>query len=846
MISSFYAYLQLLLLASLSFSGVIFEPQKTAALPISSKIEELHFAETLEDGQAILVGTDRDGTYYLEIYVRSDEEPSARTFSIAPQALGYDYKFKTLISKDNDQYILYGYRFPSKGKRKKREACFLKLGKNGNKAISPGLFFPDAGFNSTIMDQVQDAQGQHLLVGNKGANLFIGQVNAKGDSILSLQEEPSIKAEVVKALFNRNENSHVIIALMKGKPKTSLFITINEKRVLDTAQFERYIFTDIAPFDSKSYMITGQFQQQGGDAFLLHINHDRTTLKPSSAFETDLKKINGFGEEIGQAVLCRDGGSIFLSGNTESYHPEARRPKSFFSKINLSTKTVDTTLSSIANSSGQDLLFLDNQREVLQLINTPQRIKPERQVHLKRMDIFEGLSYDYSVDKLIIEAKIINPTDADFGKVAYELIQATDYPYPLDAIQQLLPAHSDDKIEFKNRTIVDTLLAKHEPIAVKIKASYDQVMKEDTFLYLQPLPKHDWETLQESILEGPILGKDSFLLQIKSAHNLAIDECKVLVDHDAITASWKSIPIKFSQAYRDTITAKLSVQGQPLPTFKLYQVSFPKSVFQVGPNLISTVLTSSKGRLDEWRTNYSLVIPRPPHYRIISIGIPGHNLHFPPADAKAVAEVLQSFKGPAYDPKPNVTVLNQPESTSYNAIRKYFSKLGKEMEDSQEEDITFLYLSGHGEVDQIGMLNFWASDYDSADNDHYSVALMTDMLKHFSHYKGRLILLLDACYSGQAKINLALFPKINNKRIYGLCSCKPAQVSGEDSNLHQGIFTNYLIQAIERLSLESTNQLQDIYQDILNTTTALHPIQTVIQIEDKSSNAGKIFKKDKP
>ncbi len=827
------------------FSGTTIASQDSLGNSRSLLMKELHFAVTQDNKQPIFVGTGKDGQYYIQDFNSGSSYPST-IFSIRDTK--HEYRFKTVIKDQRGQYTLYGYRTAQKRRTNRKEACYLKVGQGDQGILVPQLFFPGAPSNSTVISQVENAQGQTILIGNQGSNLLIGILNDSRDSLSELRIEPSIQAEVVKALYNKQQESIILIAQEAASPRTALFIRMQEEQVDTVVAFQNRIINDITPFDSKSYIITGQLQERGGDAYLMQIDYNGKILQSDSVFAADLDSINGYGEEAGQYILCRNGGSIFLSGYTSSYQAEARRPKSFYIKTSIPPPENKATLklSAHSNIKGQELLILDEGRDIYQIVGSKQGIQVERREQLKKFGIFKDLYYQYYIDELYLGIHIINPGDANFGQVNFELTPAKESPYPYDLLEAPVSARADTNLSFSNKNIMDTLAVNYTPVAVRITATDHEVMKDDTLLYLPPLPKHEWNALQQSISQHYVAGKDSFLLMIKSAHTLAIDQCHIKVNEEAVAVRWHQERSRPSPGSKDTLSAALSFQGRQTPVFKIYEVYIPRNAFQSGSNSISSILRSEDVHLNNWTTDFEVEVPRPPRCRIISIGVPGHGLDFPPADAEAMAQVLQNHHGSSLASAPEISLLNSPRQTTYDAIRRYFWQLRSELEDSQADDITFLYLSAHGEVDQEGKLHFWASDYSIDQNPHYGVSLTSDIIKHFIPYQGKLILLIDACYSGQAIENLEDLT-LQGSGISGLFSCRPRQESGEDEvELKQGIFTHHLIQAIKHLDPKAPRQLDEIYQKIWENTKSLHGIQEVRQLRNPSTSTSKIFRKNKP
>ena len=114
-------------------------------------------------------------------------------------------------------------------------------------------------------------------------------------------------------------------------------------------------------------------------------------------------------------------------------------------------------------------------------------------------------------------------------------------------------------------------------------------------------------------------------------------------------------------------------------------------------------------------------------------------LTMPGQDAEKLAEVLKSAEIGGFD---QVTeLIDQPEGALRKAIAHFFA-------DRQKEDLLLLYFSGHGVLDDQGLLYFAAKDTEHQSLSATAVPASFVRQEMDRSYSRRQVLVLDCCHSG--------------------------------------------------------------------------------------------------
>lgn len=177
-------------------------------------------------------------------------------------------------------------------------------------------------------------------------------------------------------------------------------------------------------------------------------------------------------------------------------------------------------------------------------------------------------------------------------------------------------------------------------------------------------------------------------------------------------------------------------------------------------------------------------------------------LNFAESDARRMAQAL---KDPAKGRVGKVRLLLDTDA-SKTAIEAELRDLSRRLTPS---DTLIVYYSGHGMPNSQGQPSMMPSDAKANDEDTWlPLAEVQRLVKGRSAGRGRLILIVDACFSGRSQPGSRSFalpgrrdvPKPQTPDTSGqdaiLASSSDTQPSWEDSDLGGGVFTTYLLEAI--------------------------------------------------
>ncbi|MGK0619866.1 caspase family protein [Meiothermus cerbereus] len=204
-------------------------------------------------------------------------------------------------------------------------------------------------------------------------------------------------------------------------------------------------------------------------------------------------------------------------------------------------------------------------------------------------------------------------------------------------------------------------------------------------------------------------------------------------------------------------------------------------------------------------------MPKPETYALV-IGINNYRpypdtpslppLSYAESDARKMAQALRD---PNKGQLSKVRVLLDTEA-SKTAIEAELRGLARRMGIS---DTLIVYYSGHGMPSRLGQAALMPSDAKINDEETWlPLDWLQELVRKASQGKGRLILIVDACFSGQslagsrsfAMPGRKSFPKPQKPDLNGanvlLASSADTQPSWEDAEVGGGIFTAYLLEAI--------------------------------------------------
>ena len=177
-------------------------------------------------------------------------------------------------------------------------------------------------------------------------------------------------------------------------------------------------------------------------------------------------------------------------------------------------------------------------------------------------------------------------------------------------------------------------------------------------------------------------------------------------------------------------------------------------------------------------------------------------LNFAESDARKVAQVLRDTKR---SPVGRLRVMLDSDA-SKTAIEAELRDIAKKL---QPDDTLLVYYSGHGMPNSKGQASLMPVDAKTNDEETWlPLETIQALVRQYSRDRGRLILIVDACFSGRSQAGSRSFaiagrrdnPQVNapseNTRDVILASSADTQPSWEDQELEGGVFTAYLLEAM--------------------------------------------------
>ncbi|MBK6607755.1 MAG: caspase family protein [Leptospiraceae bacterium] len=178
-------------------------------------------------------------------------------------------------------------------------------------------------------------------------------------------------------------------------------------------------------------------------------------------------------------------------------------------------------------------------------------------------------------------------------------------------------------------------------------------------------------------------------------------------------------------------------------------------------------------------------------------------LHYSTADAKDFFEIMKKQKGKVYN---RVNADNKFLLTDKTATRENIFSLIEEIRkqaNKAEDDVTMVFLSGHGTSDMDNMFYFLPHDYNTTREERIATSVSgSDLLTELSKIKGKVILFVDACYSGNLTSGGLSMKRLLNeandpdKWFVVFSSSSKFEVSLEHADWKNGAFTKAFKEAM--------------------------------------------------
>lgn len=279
-----------------------------------------------------------------------------------------------------------------------------------------------------------------------------------------------------------------------------------------------------------------------------------------------------------------------------------------------------------------------------------------------------------------------------------------------------------------------------------------------------------------------------FLTTIRSPSGLKVNELKVFID-DSLA---ETFPVDFTPSNSEDNT----------------EFSFQLKVPQKKSIEISIVTVTEKGTSDPQRI---LLLgkqgaEKKPNLHLLSIGVGNYKdskkvstLHYSVADAKDFFAIMKKQEGKTYDQvnAEEKYLLTNETATRDNIINSILEIQNR----STPNDVTMIFLSGHGSSDVENRFYFLPHEYNT-EKKHTTGLSGSELMTHLSKIKGKVILFVDACYSGSLSSGgLSMVRLLNeaddpNKRFVVFSSSSKFEESLEHPDWKNGAFTKAFKEAM--------------------------------------------------
>lgn len=196
-------------------------------------------------------------------------------------------------------------------------------------------------------------------------------------------------------------------------------------------------------------------------------------------------------------------------------------------------------------------------------------------------------------------------------------------------------------------------------------------------------------------------------------------------------------------------------------------------------------------------------------------------LKYAESDAQAIYEkILIDQDVGGFDPKDVVLFIPKSEKPEITKA-EIEESLGNMLSESKEEDLVFIYFSGHGKLDKSNKLCLAVRK--TKIKNLVATSIHIDNIKNMIHNSNckRIVLIIDSCYSGaagpitlkseaeQPELAGSLKPISGEGRIV-IAASQPLQKSGESEDMEHGIFTHYLLKGLKDGEADDGND-SDVY-----------------------------------
>ena len=282
-----------------------------------------------------------------------------------------------------------------------------------------------------------------------------------------------------------------------------------------------------------------------------------------------------------------------------------------------------------------------------------------------------------------------------------------------------------------------------------------------------------------------------FRTRIRSPSVATVKELKVYIDNSLV----ETIPVNFSPSdSEETTDFKFKLK---VPQKKLMKVS------------VVTITDSGASEPERIQILGKEDSDKKPDLHLLAIGVGNYKdnqvraLHYSPADAKDFFKAMKKQEGKVYN---KVNADNKFLLTDKTATRENIFSLIEEIRkqaNKAEDDVTMVFLSGHGTSDMDNMFYFLPHDYNTTREERIATSVSgSDLLTELSKIKGKVILFVDACYSGNLTSGGLSMKRLLNeandpdKWFVVFSSSSKFEVSLEHADWKNGAFTKAFKEAM--------------------------------------------------
>ncbi len=267
---------------------------------------------------------------------------------------------------------------------------------------------------------------------------------------------------------------------------------------------------------------------------------------------------------------------------------------------------------------------------------------------------------------------------------------------------------------------------------------------------------------------------------------------------------------------------------------------------QPGRNIIEVVYNDGQGLQFTSRPMTFNYIPKGnPNLYVRSVGIGHDDLKYTVKDAKDIAREFMKLKddrGRGFR-KVDVLQFTEDDQTTLINLKKMIVNLRRS--NIKDNDLVVLFISTHGKVlSDRGDYILIPSDFDADYEEQTSLNFQRDVLDELDQIKGKVLVFIDACHSGNAigskdftdeaasKFMNDLIEKTSGMEI--IASCSDHEFSWEDDQWQNGAFTEAIIEAFQDKTVQVDGEMihADIFDEINRRKSGRDGIITIEELRN--------------